>query len=33
MTQGTDYQKQSPELFKKLLAFSMALKESIGPHR
>ena len=33
MTQGIDYQKQSPELFKKLLAFGLALKESIGPHR
>lgn len=28
MTQRIDYQKQSPELFKKLLAFSMALNES-----
>ena len=33
MTEGIDYQKQSPELFKKLLAFSMAPKESFGPHR
>ena len=28
MTQRIDYQKQSPELFKKLLAFSLALNES-----
>lgn len=28
MTQRLDYQKQSPELFKKLLAFSLALNES-----
>ena len=28
MTQRIDYQKQSPELFKKFLAFSLALKES-----
>jgi len=28
MTQRIDYQKQSPDLFKKLLAFSMALNES-----
>lgn len=28
MTQRIDYQKQSPELFKKLLAFSMALNET-----
>jgi AhpD family alkylhydroperoxidase len=28
MTQRLDYQKQSPELFKKLLTFSLALNES-----
>lgn len=28
MTQRIDYQKQSPELFKKFLAFSLALNES-----
>lgn len=29
MTQRIDYQKQSPELFKKLLTFSLALNESM----
>lgn len=28
MTQRIDYQKQSPELFKKFVAFSMALEQS-----
>lgn len=28
MTQRIDYQKQSPELFKKLVEFSLALKQS-----
>lgn len=28
MTQRSDYQKQSPELFKKLLQFSLALNET-----
>jgi AhpD family alkylhydroperoxidase len=32
MTQRIDYTKQSPELFRKFLDFSMALKESsVGP--
>ena len=28
MTQRIDYQKQSPELFKKFVEFSMALRHS-----
>ncbi len=28
MTQRLDYQQQSPELFKKFVAFSLALKQS-----